>query len=368
MKGVRPFLGTSGTRRTDVVMMSDPTGRISEGSSPDPELSEITAVQYARELGALHEATAALLTTLDLENLLGKILDAATSAIPASEKGAILLLAPDTGQLEIRAVLGYTETDPRIHKLPRAQMTTNIDRVINQREPLLVRPADNDSDSRYTIIAPLILEETVLGALSLEAAEKEVFTNQDLRLLASFAVTATAAIRNAQLHAEVQRQAITDELTGLYNRRGLTELGEREVERAWRYGRNLSAMMIDIDDLKSINDTYGHAGGDRAIIYIAQVCSSNTRKIDVVCRFGGDEFVILLPENDLFIAAKVAERLLHNITQDAFYLDGQVVQLSVSMGISKVSKDTKDLEALLKSADEALYEAKSSGKDQIVIK
>jgi GAF domain-containing protein len=203
------------------------------------ERAENSAAQRAREFSALHSATAALLSTLELEPLLGQILDAATSAIPAAEKGTLHLVAKDTGQLEMRAFIGYT--DPRIRKLSIPGSHGYVVRALQTRTPQLIHdvqttPLVNLEGQipeiraiRSAIAAPLLLEKNALGALSLESSAKSAFTNDDVRVLVSFAVMATAAIRNAQLHAEVQKLAITDALTGLYNRRGLFELGRHEI-------------------------------------------------------------------------------------------------------------------------------------------
>ncbi|MGW8252084.1 MAG: GAF domain-containing protein, partial [Anaerolineales bacterium] len=206
------------------------------------------ALQHrTQELSALQKATSALLTTLDLEVLLGQILDAAISAIPAAEKGTLHLVARDTGQLQLRAVQGYT--DPRIRTFNPTDSASFPANAVRERKPLLIHDAHADPDTRYgsdipeiraissMIIAPLILGGRTLGAISLDAYRRYAFTDSDLQLLVSFAATATTAIQNAQLYSEVQRQAITDPLTGLYNRRGFFELGRREVERANRFTR-----------------------------------------------------------------------------------------------------------------------------------
>jgi diguanylate cyclase (GGDEF)-like protein len=331
------------------------------------QLNPSAALQYARELSALHEATAALLTTLDLEALLGKILDAATSAIPAAENAFLYLIARDTGKLEMRAVLGYTETDTRIHKLGRPQATGYIASVISEGKPLLIQEQPQEISPQSIIVAPLIVDNQVLGAISLESPTPSAFTHSDLRLLASFAVTATAAIRNAELHAEVQRLAITDSLTGLYNRRGFFELGEREVERALRFNRPLAIIMLDVDHLKPINDTLGHAAGDCVLRFVGQQCRQHTRKIDIASRYGGDEFVILLPETDLFQAVKVAERLRDNIAETTIQFENVPLTTTISTGISKAFADLRDLDSLVKRADAALYAAKQAGRNQIVV-
>ncbi|HEC61634.1 MAG TPA: GAF domain-containing protein, partial [bacterium] len=227
-----------------------------------------TAQHRAQELDALQAATAALLTTLDLESLLGKILDTTMRAIPAAEKGTLHLSARDTGELQIRASQGYTDSRIRTFDLKTGE--SYLKKAVKERKPLLIHdthvglkthpneviPGDQEISAK--IIAPLLHEDTVLGAISLDSYHRYAFTQADLRLLVSFAATATTAIQNARLHAEVKKQAITDALTGLYNRRGLFELGQREVERAHRFGRSLSALMIDIDLFKQVNDRYGH--------------------------------------------------------------------------------------------------------------
>jgi diguanylate cyclase (GGDEF)-like protein len=326
-----------------------------------------TARNYARELRALHTATLALLSTLDLETLLGKILDAATSAIPRAEKGMVYLIARDTGQLEMRAVLGYAKTDPRIQKLSQHGSMGHIAKVVSERMPISIKQIEQEMEVHSLIAAPLILEGHVLGALSLEASKPRAFSAGDLRLLVNFAATATAAISNAQLHAEVQRLAITDALTELYNRRGLFELGEREVERTIRFDRSLTAILLDVDNLKPINDTYGHAAGDQVLCFIAEQCRAHTRKVDILSRLGGDEFALLLTETDLPEANQVAERLCNQIIQTPLWIENQLVMVSVSIGVAQATPDVKDLAVLLQRADTALYAAKQAGRSRVEV-
>jgi diguanylate cyclase (GGDEF)-like protein len=164
---------------------------------------------------------------------------------------------------------------------------------------------------------------------------------------------------------EVQRLAITDSLTNLYNRRHFSKVGEDEVQRACRYGRSLSAIMLDIDHFKRVNDTFGHTVGDQILQGVAKSCRKALRGVDVLGRYGGDEFVILLPENDRAAAVRVAERLRKTISHLQLNTARGPAKVTASLGVAAVDCDEPSLETLLSQADNALYVAKRRGRNRV---
>jgi diguanylate cyclase (GGDEF)-like protein len=332
-------------------------------------------VQRNRELNALHDATKALLSTLDLEVLLGRILDAAQRALPAAERSVLYLMAPRTGRLEVRASMGFG--DPRIRRMGLIQDST-ADLAVREGRPLLIADALTEARNgglfeeavdtvRSAMVAPLLLGNEVLGALSLSSSRPAVFTHSDLRLLVSFAATTTAALHNAMLHAEMQKMAITDALTGLYNRRGLLELGGHEIDRFHRFESPLSAIMVDIDFFKKVNDSYGHPVGDQVLCGLAERTRMIIRLVDIFGRYGGEEFAIILPETDLFQAVSIAERVRVAIEEAPFQTSAGQITITASLGVTRAVRGLSGLTALLEQADAALYTAKMNGRNRVEI-
>ena len=171
-----------------------------------------------------------------------------------------------------------------------------------------------------------------------------------------------------RLEMELQRQAHTDYLTGVSNRRYFMEQAEHELERAERYGHALSIFMIDIDHFKKINDRYGHKVGDSVIMKLTAVCQEALRSVDILGRIGGEEFAILLPETAGKEATEIAERLRISIENAKVSLDeGLPIRFTISIGVASFVSRDENIDELLSLADRALYEAKNSGRNKVFV-
>jgi diguanylate cyclase (GGDEF)-like protein len=335
-----------------------------------------TEQRYAREMNALHKATASLLTTLNLEELLSNILEGAIHAVPAADTGSIYLIDLVTNRLQMKATYGFQ--DPRVKNLEFASDSGYAANAVREGKATIIPDAHSDPNTRYegeleevraiqsAIVAPLILDERSIGVLSLDSFRLNAFTEDDLNMLTSYAATATAAIFNAQTHEETQRLAITDALTDVYNRRHFFELAQREFYRAKRYNRPLSALMIDLDHFKRINDTNGHATGDQVLRVVAQRCRESIRDVDALGRYGGEEFSAILPESTLPEARIVAERIRKCICDEPILTARGSFEITISIGVASVTDNTHNLTELLNNADVALYTAKQGGRNCVM--
>ncbi|MGK7928390.1 MAG: diguanylate cyclase [Spirulina sp.] len=166
--------------------------------------------------------------------------------------------------------------------------------------------------------------------------------------------------------AELEKLATTDPLTGISNRRYLLALGEREFRRVCRYNRPFSILMLDLDRFKNINDTYGHEIGDDVLKKIAKVTANALRSVDSFGRFGGEEFVVLLPETNLKDAIEVAERIGQNIAEMQFFHLEKMIGVTTSIGVSSYQVGDRRIDDIIRRADKGLYQAKRSGRNRVI--
>jgi diguanylate cyclase (GGDEF)-like protein len=205
-----------------------------------------------------------------------------------------------------------------------------------------------------------------LGAISI-ARHGDPFTREEEELLEYLAGQAVVSIENASLHETVERQAITDELTGLANVRAFTSILDREVERSRRFATALALLMMDLDDFKLVNDTYGHQQGDEVLAHVAGVLRDHSRELDTPARYGGEEMAVVLPQTDVEGAEMVAERIREAV--EALRVPrvrgGGVLQVTASFGVASVPDAATDRDSLIAAADAALYRAKRGGKNRV---
>ncbi|MFQ5743973.1 MAG: diguanylate cyclase [Acidobacteriota bacterium] len=307
----------------------------------------------------------------DFEEVLSTVLHVTQDVIPEGHC-AILLLDPISGCLLVQASEGYQEGVERLYiplgkgvtgraaKLGRAQV---VDDLTREKDYL-----PGVAGARSEIALPLVAEGQVIGVLNVESRQPSAYDQEQVRTLMVIAQQLAVVLRTAQLHDEARRLAITDPLTGLYNRRYFIKELEDSIRRAQRYDHLLALVFVDLDRFKTINDNYGHQTGDRALQSVAEAMRESMRETDVVARIGGEEFAALLMEADRDRALQVAERFQRRVRHLGFRAEGgEVVPINLSAGIALFPEHAGDAAALLHQADGALYMAKRRGRSQLVV-
>jgi diguanylate cyclase (GGDEF)-like protein len=211
---------------------------------------------------------------------------------------------------------------------------------------------------------PLLAKNRVIGVLLLTRKGKP-FASNEVRLVRILCNQASIAVENARVYGVVEQMAVTDGLTGLFNRRYFQQALERELSRADRGGGSLALLLLDIDHFKLLNDTYGHAIGDAVLKKISDVLNETLRKGDVLARYGGEEFVVLLPQATYEGAQEFAQRVWNAVGTAKIHPAGRGHRVTVSVGFALLPDDVDSAEALLEAADRALYFAKETGRDKV---
>lgn len=328
-----------------------------------------------RSLKGIVSVAQVVVSSLELDEVLQNILYSAmaTMGMPA---GSIALFEEKFSELSLHAHAGLSLNfvSRQRWKVKAGGLTH---RILEEGELFVVEdtgdaaffnnPLAVAEGIRSLIAVPLKYQEKIVGILYLNDFSPRTFSEMRLSQLGILASFATMSIDNARLHEATRLLACTDGLTGLYNHRQFTQLYAREVSRAERYGTPLSLVMMDVDNFKKFNDTYGHPAGDQVLITVGEILRKTLREVDLPCRYGGEEFIALLPETDLEAALLVAERVRHGIERHATRGLAETVTdpVTVSIGVATYPQDGTDLETLLKLVDTLLYKAKNEGKNQV---
>ncbi len=322
-----------------------------------------TLKQQADELDALKKLSLNLTSSLDLQTVLDAVVTEAMRLVKNARTAHIFLY--DNGKLEFGAALnddGLRNTPlalPRLHGLTY-MVARNGEQIIIEDMQKHALYANIPGEWLGSIIGiPLKFNDNIVGVMNLSRTTRGGFSASELRLLGLLADQAAVAISNASLHQTVSRQAFSDIVTGLPNRRALDERLEEEVTKARRTGNTFAVIMMDVDGFKSVNDTYGHAVGDQVLRAIFNFLATGLRSTDFLARYGGDELTLILSQSDPASAVVVVQKILENITQFSFETaGGEKLHLTLSCGIAMFPVHAKTAANLLRAADEALYRAK----------
>jgi diguanylate cyclase (GGDEF)-like protein len=284
----------------------------------------------------------------------------------------------ETGSLNIVKGYGVTEGFLSQHPIRYGEGITGS--VVQNGEPYSTadirhEPQVKNSDVaelegiRSVLCVPMNNRDSTIGCVTVYRKRNQPFGDHDLLLLSIFASEAVEAIEKARLINELQRQATYDPLTGLLNKRALQEKLQQEMSRSQRHGHKMALMFIDLDGFKHFNDHHGHLMGDKLLHDFTGILKSHCRKIDLIGRFGGDEFVIIAPQTDADGALTVANKILRALTDHTFQGKeaGTPYHTSCSIGLAVTPDHGSNCESLLEKADEALYTSKKQGKGCVTL-
>ena len=273
----------------------------------------------------------------------------------------------ERGHYQIGTLRDINERPGTIGKVIRTRQTVYLnDNILPVTGPLSLNP-ELERRAKSYIGIPLMVRDKVVGVMCIQNYRPNAYREDHIRMLERISVHAAIAIENARLYAEVQRLAIIDELTGIYNYRGLLELGAHELERARRFSHPLAVLFFDIDDFRKFNNTYSHSTGNIVLQTLVKNCKAILRSVDILTRFGGDEFIALLPETDLASAEAVAQRLVKEIAATKIATPYGNLSITISIGLAMLKSDTANLSELIDQANQAEHKAKQGQKSVVAI-
>lgn len=311
-------------------------------------------------------------TIREFDTLVEFIVDKAAEILEV-QKCSLMLVEQATGELFIQRARGLDAKTIKESRLKLGEPLAGL--VAQSKQPLLVKNVEYDERfrrankvyyfSRSFMIVPICVEEKIIGVINVTDKKttdhEKAFNEIDLRILGAIAREAAIAFSNVKLYKELSYLTITDPLTLIYNYRQFTNSLNYEIKRHDRYKGHLCLIMLDLDDFKSYNDTYGHIEGDALLRIVGKILTGHLRETDIVCRYGGEEFAVILPDITVDGARIVAEKIRKAIEEAPFKR-----KVTVSLGVAAYTKGLSPQD-FVRRADQALYQAKYQGKNRVCV-
>ncbi|WED42733.1 diguanylate cyclase [Legionella cardiaca] len=338
------------------------------------KLSEgIKELQLKNEQITLLVDMSDIMLAANAQEELSKVMAKYAQALLAFSSGYLFIMHPSRNYLEKAASWNTPNEQDKVMTPDQcwALRLGRLHQIKNPEKDLICEHiATEETHPKLPLIicVPLMAKNDIYGLLYIEISEANFVLNEETRLIiTAFAELTALALANVRLRENLRYQSIRDPLTGLYNRRYLEDILFKQIHQAERSKFSFALLMIDVDHFKKINDNYGHDAGDVALREIGKVLEDSVRQGDVAARYGGEEFLLMLHNIDLDKAKKRAEQLRIAISKLQIKFGAQpVIPVTISVGIAIFPRDSKSKEELIELADKALYEAKASGRNQVV--
>jgi diguanylate cyclase (GGDEF)-like protein/putative nucleotidyltransferase with HDIG domain len=350
-----------------------PTRAAAKAAADGSIHADIASAQ--QELFALYDIAQTMSTTLNVQETLALIASKTQRVVDYSTL-VVFLVDRERNAIRAEFVRGMREQELAGMTIPIGEGVSG--RVASNGIPVrsddpggdleFARPGPSGGALRSVLALPLMRERDIVGVITIYHDQAQAFSEDHLRLLAIVARQASMAIENAREFERTKESAMTDSLTGLPNARCLYMMLEQEIGRSQRGQQSFSLLAIDVDDFKSINDTFGHQAGDQTLKELAQIFQHAVREYDVVARHAGDEFLVILPATAREQAQIIADRVRRAVAEHRSRFGNKaMVRLRVSIGAATFPDDGQDMSSLIAVADAAMYADKRSNQQRIVL-
>ena len=337
---------------------------------------QVMLISREQELSILDEVGKTILSALELKKVLNVIMEKTKELVP-SNAWSLLLVDEKNEELLFSAAIGSRAGKLSDVRLKIGQGIAGW--VAKEGKPVIVQNVMDDTrffkeidkktdfKTKSVLCVPLESRGKILGVLEvINKSGDGLFTNRDLEMVTKLAGFAAIAIDNARLYHQTRMLALTDELTKLYNSRFFNQFLDSELKRCLRYDSRVSLVFLDLDFFKTVNDRWGHLVGSRVLTETALILKDGLREVDVVARYGGDEFLVILPETNIQEAGQVAERMRQAIEEHVFQEEeGLDIKMTASFGVACYPDFAPTKDELIRQADQAMYRVKRMNRNGV---